>query len=328
MNRRDTVFALVACGVAPHVSHAQQQEKIWRVGFLVPRRRPDSIDSDFLGAFPRGMRELGYVEGRNLVIEWRFANGDSERLPALADELVRLKVDVMVSASSQAIGALQKASTTIPIVMASSGDPIGSGFVKNLARPGGNITGLSNLTSDIGSKQLELLLSVVPKLSRVAILVNPVNPSLSTFVTLVRAQAQRVGITTLPVEARTVQEIQNAFSVMTQGNAGAVIVAADSLLIQQYRQIAELAAKNRLPSTSSIREYAVAGGLMSYGPDLADQLRRAATYVDKIFKGAKPGDLPVEQSDKFELLVNGKTAKALGVTIPPSVLLRADTVIE
>jgi putative ABC transport system substrate-binding protein len=328
MNRRDATLALLALSAAPLAAHGQPQDKIWRIGFLVPRRRPDSIDSDFLGAFPRGMRELGYVEGKNLVIEWRFADGESARLPALADELVRLKVDVMVSASSQAIGALQKASATIPIVMASSGDPIGSGFVKNLARPGGNITGLSNLTSDIGSKQLELLLSVVPKLSRVAILVNPVNPSLSTFVALVRAQAQRVGVTTLPVEARTVEEIENAFSVMTQGNAGAVIVAADSLLIQQYRQIAELAAKNRLPSTSSLREYAAAGGLMSYGPDLADQLRRAATYVDKIFKGAKPGDLPVEQSDKFELLVNRKTARALGVTIPPSVLLRADNVIE
>jgi ABC-type uncharacterized transport system substrate-binding protein len=328
MNRRDTVLALLAFSAAPLISHAQQQGKIWRVGFLAPRRRPDSIDSDFLGAFPRGMRELGYVEGKNLVIEWRFADGESERLPDLAAELVRLKVDVIVSPSSQAISALQKATTTIPIVMATSGDPIGSGFVKSLARPGGNITGFSNLTSDMGTKQLELLLSMVPKLSRVAVLVNPVNPSLATFLKYVQAEAQRIGVKVLPMEARTAQEIENAFPTMTQGNAQALIVALDGLFVQQYRKIAELAAKNRLPSASSIREYVEAGGLMSYGPNLAEQLWRAATYLDKIFKGAKPGDLPVEQSAKFEFLINGKTAKALGLTIPSELLLRADRVIE
>jgi putative ABC transport system substrate-binding protein len=328
MNRRDTVFALLALGAAPLVSHAQQQGKIWRVGFLTQRRRPDSIDSDFIGAFPRGMRELGYVEGKNLVIEWRFADGKFERLPDLAAELVRLKVDVMVSGSSQAISALQKATTTIPIVMTTSGDPIGSGFVKSLARPGGNITGLSNLTSDLGTKQLELLLSMVPKLSRVAVLVNPVNPSLAAFLKNIPSAAQRVGIAVLPLEARTAQEIENAFPTMTQGNAKAVIVAVDAFFIQQQRPIAELAAKHRLPSVSGNREFAEAGGLMSYGPNFAEQFRRAATYVDKIFKGAKPGDLPVEQSTKFELLINGKTAKALGLTIPQSVLLRADRVLE
>ena len=210
MNRRDAVLALVALAAVPLVSHAQQQGKVWRVGFLAPRRRPDSIDADFLGAFPRGMRELGYVEGKNLVIEWRFANGEFERLSDLAAELV------------------------------------------------------------------------VPKLSRVAVLVNPVNPSLATFLKYVQAEAQRVGVTVLTMEARTPQEIENAFPMMTQGNAKAVIVATDGLFIQQYRQIAELAAKHQLPSASSIREYVEAGGLMSYGPNLAEQLRRAATYVDKI----------------------------------------------
>ena len=327
MNSRDAVLALVALAAAPLVSHAQQQGKMWRVGFLAPRRRPVSIDADFLGAFPRGMRELGYVEGKNLVIEWRFANGEFEPLSDLAAELVRLKVDVLVSGSSQAISALQKATATIPIVMATSGDPIGSGFVKSLARPGGNVTGLSNLTSDIGIKQLELLLSMVPKLSRVAVLVNPVNPSLATFLKYVQAEAQRVGVEVLTMEARTPQEIENAFPIMAQGNAKAVIVGIDGLFIQQYRQIAELAAKHRLPSASSIREYVEAGGLMSYGPNLAEQLRRAATYVDKIFKGAKPGELPVEQSAKFELLINAKTAKALGLTIPSELLLRADRII-
>jgi len=328
MNRRDTVLALLALSAAPLVSHAQQPGKVWRVGFLVPRRRPDSIDSDFIGAFPRGMRELGYVEGKNLVIEWRFADGQFERLPDLAAELVRLKVDVIVSGSSQAISALQKATTTIPVVMATSGDPLGSGFVKSLARPGGNITGLSNLTSDIGTKQLELLLSMVPKLSRVAVLVNPVNPSLATFLKNVQSAAQGLSVKVLPVEARSAQEIENAFPTMTQGNASAVIVATDALFVQQYRKIAELAAKNRLPSVSQLREYVEAGGLVSYGPNLAEQFRRAATYVDKIFKGAKPGDLPVEQSTKFELLINDKTAKALGLTISSELLSRADRVIE
>ena len=328
MNRRDTVLALLALGAAPLVCHAQQQGKIWRVGYLTQRRRPDSIDADFTGAFPRGMRELGYVEGKNLVIEWRFADGEAERLPDLAAELVRLKVDVVVSGSSAAIGALQKATTTIPIVMASSADPIGSGFVKSLARPGGNITGFSHISSDIGTKQLDLLLGMAPKLSRVAVLVNPTNPSLGTFLKSIRSAAQGSTVKVLPVEARTAQEIENAFPVMTQAKAEAVIVATDPLFVQHYRKIAELAAKNRFPSSSFIREDVEAGGLMSYGPNLSEQFRRAATYVDKIFKGAKPGDLPVEQITTFELFINGRTAKALGLTIPQSLLLRADRVIE
>jgi ABC-type uncharacterized transport system substrate-binding protein len=329
MKRRDTIAALLALGVAvPLTSFGQSQGRVWRVGFLTQRRRPDSIDADFIGALPRGLRELGYVEGRNLVIEWRFADGKFERLPELAAELVRLKVDAIVSGSSQAIGELQKATSTIPIVMATSGDPIGSGFVKSLARPGGNITGLSNLTSDIGAKQLELLLGMVPRLSSVAVLVNPVNPSLATFLKNVQSAAYAVGVNVLPVEARTAQEIAYAFSTITQEKARALIVAVDALFIQQYRKIAELATKNRLPSVSQLREYAQAGGLMSYGPNLAEQFRRAAAYVDKIFKGAKPGDLPVEQSAIFEFLVNRTTAKALGLAIPQSVLLRADRVVE
>ena len=327
MNRRDAVFALLALCAAPLVSQAQQEGKIWRVGFLTQRRRPDSIDSDFIGGFPRGMRELGYVEGKNLVIEWRFEER-FERLPDRAAELVRLNLDVIVSGSSQAIRALQTATSTTPIVMATSGDPIGSGFVKSLARPGGNITGLSNLTSDIGIKQLELLLTMVPKLSRVAVLVNPVNPSLATFLKNVQSAGQAGGVTVLPLEARTSQEIEDAFTTITQGNARAVIVPTDALFIQNYRKIAELAAKNRLPSVSQIREYAEAGGLASYGPNLTEQFRRAATYVDKIFKGAKPSELAVEQSSKFELLINSRTAKALGVTVPQSLLQRADEVIQ
>jgi putative tryptophan/tyrosine transport system substrate-binding protein len=327
MNRRHALFALFVLSAAPPVCRAQPQGKVWRVGFLTQRRRPDSIESDFIGAFPQGMRELGYVEGRNLVIEWRF-DERSERLPHLAAELVGLKVDVVVSGSSQAISALQRATTTIPIVMATSGDPIGSGFVKSLARPGGNITGLSNLGSDVGNKQLELLLGMMPKLSRVAVLNNPANPSLGTFLENVQSAAQGGGVKVLPVEARTEQEIESAFLVMMQANTQAVIVAADALLVQHYRKIAELATKHRLPSSSTIREYAEAGGLLSYGPNLAEQFRRAASYVDKIIKGAKPVDLPVEQITTFELFINTKTAKVLGLSIPQSLLLRADRVFE
>jgi putative tryptophan/tyrosine transport system substrate-binding protein len=330
MNTRRRLISALGAGAltAPFGSFAQQAGRIWRVGFLALRRRPDSIDTDFLGAFPRAMRELGYVEGKNLVIEWRFADSNSERLPELAAELVRLKVDVIVSAASEAISALQKATSTVPIVMATAGDPIGSGFVKSLARPEGNITGLSSLASDIGSKQLELLLSMMAKLTRVAVLVNPANPAHATFLKYVQAEALRVGVKVVPMEARTAQEIENAFPAMTEGNVQAVIVALDGLFIQHYRKIAELAKKNRLPSASSIREFVVAGGLMSYGPNLAEQVRLAATYVDKILKGAKPGDLPVEQSATFELFINGKTAKALGLTIFPELRLRANRVVE
>jgi len=327
MNRRNTLFALLALGLAPLVSRAQQQDKVWRVGFLTQRRRPDSIDSDFIGAFPRAMRALGYVEGKNLVIEWRF-DDRSERLPDLAEELVRLKLDVIVSGSSQAISALQKATTTIPIVMATSGDPIGSGFVKSLARPGGNITGFSNLTSDIGTKQLELLLGMVPKLARVTVLINPVNPALNTFLKNVQSAAQRGSVTVLPMEARTVQEIENAFPVMAQAKAEAVIVATDALFIQHYRKIAELAATNRLPSSSTIREYAEAGGLMAYGPSIMTQWRYAATYVDKILRGTKPADLPIDQAMTFDFVVNLKTARELGITFPNEIMLQVTELIQ
>lgn len=327
MKRRESLIALVTLATARMVIPAHAQERVWRVGFLTQRRRPDSIEAHFIGGFPRGMRELGYVEGRNLVIEWRF-DENPDRLPELASELARLNVDAIVSGSSQAIQALRKATSTIPIVMATSGDPVGSGFVRTLARPGGIITGLSNLTSDIGTKQLELLQAVNPKLNRVAILVNPDNPSLATFVRNVQSTAERGRLKLVQIEARNALEIDRAFPAMAEARAGALIVATDALLIQHYPRIADLAMRNRLPAVSQIREFVEAGGLVSYGPNLTEQFRRAATYVDKIFKGAKPGDLPVEQSASFELLVNGRTAKSLGIAIPRSLLLRADRVIE
>ena len=274
------------------------------------------------------MRELGYVEGKNLVIEWRSAEGKIERLLGLAAELARLKLDVIAAAGTPATLAMQKTTTAIPIAMISAADPVGNGLVKSLAHPGGNITGLSNMISDLGPKHLEMLLSMVPKLSRVAVLVNPTNLANATFLKNTQAATQRVSVMIVPVEARSPQEIENAFSMMTRQNAGAVIFVQDALFVQQRRQIAELAAKHRLPSISGFREYAETGGLMSYGPNLADIYRRAATYVDKILRGAKPANIPVEQPTIFELFINGKTAKLLGLKISNSLLVQATKVIE
>jgi putative ABC transport system substrate-binding protein len=303
---------------------AQQPGKVWRIGFL--SLSAASLTSHYSKAFLKGMRELGYVEGKNLVIEWRFADGKLERLPAMAAELVRLKVDVIVAGGTPAISAAQKATSAIPIVLTPAGDPVGSGFVKSLARPGGNITGLSVMSGDTGAKLLDLLRSVVPKLSRVAML-TPATTS-SPISKGVQARAQKAGIKTLVVEASTPQEIENAFSMMVRKKADAVIVGSPTIFAQQRRQIAELATKYRIPSMFGDRVYVEAGGLMSYGQNITEYYLRSATYVDKILKGAKPGDLPVEQPVTLELVVNLKTAKALGLTIPQTILLRADEVIE
>lgn len=327
MNRRDAVVALIALGAAPLASLAQQQGKVWRVGFLA-LRPVDSLDSDYYGGFSQGMRELGYVEGKNLVIEWRSADNRSERLPGLAAELVRLKVDVILAAGAQSVGAAQKATTTIPIVMGSINDPVGGRFIQSLARPGGNITGLSNISVDLAAKHVELLLSIVPRASRIAVLVNLSNSGHPKNLDNIRAAAKGAGVTIVPLDVRSPQEIEKAFSSMIRESAAAVIVTSDAFLNSQSRRIAELAARNRLPAIGSLVEYAEAGGLMSYGQNRTELYRHAASYVDKIFKGAKPADLPVEQPVKLELVINLKTAKAVGVTIPTSVLLRADRVIE
>jgi putative ABC transport system substrate-binding protein len=328
-NRRKLLIMLVAGAiVAPFDAFPQQQGKVWRVGFLSSRSRPASLVSDEMGAFLPGMRELGYVEGKNLMIEWRFAEGKYERLSSLAAELVQMKVDVIVTSGTPATSPTQKATTTIPIVMVNVGDPVTRGFVKSLAHPGGNITGLSTFSSEISAKQLEMLLSMVPKLSRVAILLNPGNTGNVAVLKDVQAVAQKIKVMILPLETRTAQEIEKAFSTMVHENVGAVIVSLDSLFVQQLSQVSELVAKHKLPSISGRKEYTETGFLMSYGPSTADLYRRGATYVDKIFKGAKPGDLPIEQPTKLELVVNMKTAKALGIKIPNSILVRADRVIE
>jgi putative ABC transport system substrate-binding protein len=330
MNNRRKLFIALGANViaAPFASFAQQQGKIWRVGFLA-QRHVNFIDSDnYYGPFRQGMQNLGYVEGKNLIIEWRSAEGKNERLPSLAAELVNFKVDVIVTVGAPAISAAQKATATIPIVMGGTSDPVGFGFVSSLARPAGNITGLSNMAADVRLKQLEMLLAIVPKVSRVAVLVNPSNTASIKNLEKVQAAAEKRGVKILRADAGTPQEIENAFTWMREQNAAALIVVLDQFLLQQKNQIAELTAKHRLPAVTSDRAYSESGVLMSYGTNLADQYRRAATYVDKIFKGAKPGDLPVEQPTKFELVINSKTAKSLGLTIPQSLLISADKVIE
>ena len=329
MNRRRRLLLAFSASAltAPFGALAQQQGKVWRVGFLASLARPASLETHWFGGFARGMRDLGYVEGKNLLIEWRFAENKSERLPGLAAELLQLNMDVLVGAGVDSPLALQKLTTTIPIVMASASDPIGRGLVKSLARPGGNGTGLSTITDELGGKRLELLIAMVPKLSRVAVLFSG-SPISSRILANVQEAGQTLGITILPVQARTTQEIDIAFSLMRQQKAGAVLVVLNPFFQQQRIQIAEMASKHRLPSMTADRIYAEAGCLVSYGASLADHFYRAATYVDKIFKGAKPADLPVEQPTKFELVINGMTAKALGLTIPQSLRISADQVIE
>jgi putative ABC transport system substrate-binding protein len=329
VNKRRKLLVALGAGAltAPFGSFAQQQGKVWRVGFLAPRR-PDDLATDVYSGFPRGMRDLGYIERKNLIIEWRYADGVLDRLPGLAAELVRLKVDVIVTAGTPATSAAQKATATIPIVMGSAADPVASGFVKSLARPGGNITGLSTVVTDVSPKRLELLLNVVPKVSRVAVLVDPNDSSHAAIFKSLQVAAKKAGITVLAMDAKTPQEIETAFFLMAREKAGGLIVVGGGVFNQQEGQIAELAVKKRLPSISSRVEYAKVGGLMSYGDNRAETFRHVATFVDKILKGAKPSDLPVEQPTIFELLVNGKTAKALGLKIPQSILVRADKVIE
>jgi len=330
MNHRRKLMIALGAGAlaAPLAAYAQPKPRVWRVGFLAQRSRPAALDPDIYGAFPRGMRELGYVEGKNLVIEWRFADGSIERLAGLAKELAALKPDVIVAGATPSVQAAHRATATIPIVFVAVPDPVGEGFVKSLPRPGANITGLSTIVTEVSSKHLELLRLVDPKLSRVAVLMNPLNPSDSLVLEQINGAAFANGIRVLPFEASNPAQIDSGFAAMARARAGALIVAADELFYGQRAELAKLAIKHRLPAISPSREQTEAGGLMSYGQNLAQHYQRAALYVDKILKGAKAGDLPVEQPTLLELVVNQKTAGALGVRIPNSILLRADKVIE
>ena len=274
------------------------------------------------------MRELGYVEGKNLQIEARFADGVQERIEPLAAELIKLKVDVILATGTPALQVLQRTTTNIPVVMAVGGDPVVEGFAASLARPGGNITGLVNMSTDVTSKLFELVISTVPQMSRVAVLMNPINGAHPAMLTKIQAAAQKVRVSILRVEAQRTEDIERAFATMARQRIQSFIILNDTFLLQQFQQIAAMALKHHVPSIGGISEYAESGGLMAYGADIADNFRRAASYVDKIFKGAKPGDLPIEQPTRFYLVINRKTAKAIGIKIPQSILVRADRVIE
>jgi putative ABC transport system substrate-binding protein len=330
MKRRAVLLALLgAVPVVPTFAFAQQQRKVWRAGFLAVRGRPSNFDSDpTYGEFVRGMRDLGYREGANLHIEWRFANSQYERLAGLAEELAKMNLDVIVTHSTPATEMLQRATRTIPIVSAAMGDPVGSGFAASLARPGGNITGLSLVYLNTSAKQLELLKSMMPQLSRVAFLMNPSNAINVAGLKQVETAAQPIGITVLATHARTADDVERAFASMRQAGVEAVVVANDAFFLGQRQQLAELALKSRIASVFAFSDHVKAGGLASYGENAADIYRRTAIYVDKILKGAKASELPIEQLTKPELVINAVAAKALGLTIPTSVRVRADRVIE
>ena len=323
MDRRVFLGALGLLAVARN-AEAQQENKVWRIGYLagVPRGSARMVP------FLEGLRELGYVEGRNLVLEWHYSGGRAERFPGLAAELVRSKVDLIIAGDNPAIAAAQKATTTIPIVMTGAMDPVASGFASSLARPGGNLTGLSAQATDLHAKVLQLLKEAVPTAARIAIMWVPIEPGRQHQAQQAERAAPTLGLKAQLMEVRDPGELESAFAAMVRDKVDAVLVHPSQLTYAHRVRIAELAARRRLPSMGSVRWLPEVGGLMSYSGSDSDRLRRVAHYVDKILRGAHPADLPIEQPTKFELVINLKTAKALGLTIPPSLLQRADQVIE
>jgi putative ABC transport system substrate-binding protein len=305
---------------------AQQPAKVPRIGFL-SSLSPAAVSAR-MDEFRQGLRELGYVEGKNIVIESRWAEGKTERLPELAAELVRLKVDVIVTGGPSVNRFAKEATATIPIVLSFDNDPVGNGFAASLARPGGNITGLSTQYPEISGKQLELLKEIVPRLSHVAVLGNSIQPGNPQALREVELAAKAFGVKLQYLDILSPKDIETAFRAASKGHADAVLVLASQLVTSHPKQFAELAAKNRLPAIYWSPEFVEAGGLMAYSVSITDLFRRTATYVDKILKGVKPGDIPVEQPTKFELVINLKAAKQIGLTIPPNVLARADKVIR
>jgi putative ABC transport system substrate-binding protein len=310
-------------------SLAQQQAKVWRVGILAASSRPASLDTHYsYGSFLKGMRELGWIEGKNVSYETRWAEGKYERLPGLAAELVQSKPDVIVASTPPSIRAARQATATIPIVMVSVGDPVALGFVASFARPGANVTGVSNAVDDVSNKYLELLRSVIPRLKRVAVLVNPENPNYLKILGQIRAAAKIMAVDIATIEAKTPDQIAAGLGGPKRIRAQALIVQADGFFGSQWRHIAELALKHRMPTMFWTREPVEAGGLMSYGQNVADDYRKTASFVNRILKGASPRDLPVEQPTILKLTINRKTAQALGLTLPQELLFRADEVIE
>ncbi len=326
MNRRETVIALAALGALPFAAEAQQAAKVARIGYLTPNL---AASLHLREAFGQGLRDLGYVEGRNVVVEYRDADGKLERLPTLASELIALKVDVIVAPNTVGVLAAKQATKTIPIVFAVTADPVGSGLVTSLARPGGYVTGLAILAPELVGKRLELLMQVVPGVSRVAVLWQPGGLGERTekdMLTAAEVAARALGVRLQFFEARGPEDFDRAFSDMSSARAGALTVLPSNMMNNERRRLVDLAAKYRLPTVYPWREGVDVGGLMAYGANLADLARRAAIYVDKILKGAKPADLPVEQPTKFELVINLKTARTLGLTVPPPLLQLAEVI--
>jgi putative ABC transport system substrate-binding protein len=319
-------FALTFA-VGGAVAQAQQPARVARIAYITAA--PLSALTNPIDAFRQGLRELGYVEGRNITIEWRSADGRVDRVSALATELVQLKVEVIITGGGVVTRRLKKVTSTIPIVMAQDTDPVGNGFVASLARPGGNITGLSTLAPELSGKRLELLKEVVPKLSRVAVFTTPTDPGNPQARKEIELAATALGLVPQYFDVHAPQDLENVFRAATNARTDAALMSASGPIgVPNRKEIAELAAKNQLPVIYSLPDYVEAGGLMSYGVNFSDLYRRAATYVDKILKGTKPADLPVEQPKKFELVINLKAAKRIGLTIPPNVLARADKVIK
>jgi putative ABC transport system substrate-binding protein len=328
--RRKFIGLAAVGGIAAALqSFAQQKGKVWRIGFFYNGSRQSALDTGRYPAFLQGMRELGYVEGKHYVLEERFVAGsEAERLPTAAAELVRASVDVIVSTGGPAARALKQATSTIPIVIMVTTNPIREGLATSLARPGGNFTGLAAFLDDVFPKHVEMLKLALPKLSRIAALANSRNPNHPPLLKAVESAARYNGIEIMRVSGDTLEEIERAIDAIGRQRVPALIILGDAFFVQYFRQIAGFSIRNHLASIYSSREYPEAGGLMSYGPNFADNYRRAATYVDKIFKGAKPGDLPIEQPTKFELVVNRKTANAIRIKLSEELLFRTDRVIE
>ena len=329
ITRRQTLIAFGAGAFATLASFAQAQPKIWRIGFFYNGSRQSAVDTGRYGAFMQGMRELGYIEGKTFIIEERFVSDwDAARLAAVAAELVKANVDIIVATGGPTVNAAKQATASVPIVLTLASDPVSSGFAASLAHPGGNITGVSAYLDEVSPKHIEYLKLVAPKLSRIGLLAKKGNPSNARLQGRIETDARKVGLRVLPVEVDSLKELEPAISRLAQQRAGGFIILGDSFFVQHAAQIAKLATRNRLPSIYTGAEYPEAGGLMSYGPSFADNFRRAAMYVDKILKGAKPGELPIEQPTRFYFTINGKTAKVLGIKISNELLLRADKVIE
>ena len=328
LDKRRTLVAFLAFGL-PAVAlaiTAQPPGKVPRIGYLSPAT--STTGGVLRDAFLHGLRELGYLEGRNIRIEYRWAGGQLDRLPQLASELVQLRVQIIVAAGTRSILAARHATTTIPIVMASGNDPVGLGLVASLARPGGNITGLTYLAEGLIGKLLEFLQTVVPDVSRVAVLWNALNPLHAHLRRQIQPVAQKLGITLLGVEVRSASDLEAAFAAISQEHIHALVVPPDSLTLTERKRVVDLAARHRLPAIYGFKEQVVDGGLMAYGANLPDSYRRSASYVDKILKGARPADLPVEEPMRFEFVINLSTAQTLGLKLPPNVLLQADEIIR